>query len=49
MRTKVQGLSQASERIPLVEGLYRVRAVRFEPAGHTCRVAEERHQVFARF
>jgi hypothetical protein len=42
MRTKIQGLSQASERIPLVEGLYRARVVRFEPAGHAakpCRAA----------
>ena len=42
MRTKIQGLSQASERKPLVEGLYRARVVRFEPAGHVakpCRTA----------
>jgi len=42
MRTKIQGLSQASERKPLVEGLYRARVVRFEPAGHAakpCRTA----------
>ncbi len=42
MRTKIQGLSHASERKPLVEGLYRARVVRFEPAGHAakpCRTA----------
>ena len=42
MRTKIQGLNQASERKPLVEGLYRARVVRFEPAGHAakpCRTA----------
>jgi len=42
MRTKIQGLSQASERKLLVEGLYRARMVRFEPAGHAakpCRTA----------
>lgn len=42
MRTKIQGLSQLSERIPPVEGLYRARVVRFEPAGHAakpCRAA----------
>ena len=42
MRTKVQGPSQASERKPLTEGLYRARVVRFEPAGHAakpCRTA----------
>ena len=42
MRTKIQGLSQERERIPLVEGLYRARVVRFEPAGHAakpCRAA----------
>jgi hypothetical protein len=42
MRTKIQGLSHTTERIPLVEGLYRVRVVRFEPAGHAakpCRAA----------
>ena len=42
MRTKIQGLSQVSERKPLIEGLYRARVVRFEPAGHAakpCRTA----------
>jgi hypothetical protein len=42
MRMRIQGLSQLSERIPLVEGLYRARVVRFEPAGHAakpCRAA----------
>ena len=42
MRTKIQGLSQESGRLPLVEGLYRTRVVRFEPAGHAakpCRAA----------
>jgi hypothetical protein len=42
MRTKIQGLSQERERIPLVEGLYRARVVRFELAGHAakpCRAA----------
>ena len=42
MRTKIQGLSQPSERTPLAEGLYRARVVRFQPAGHAakpCRTA----------
>ena len=42
MRTKIQGLSQPDERVPLVEGLYRARVVRFEAAGHAakpCRMA----------
>ena len=42
MRTRIQGLNQPSERIPLVEGAYRARVVRFEPAGHApnpCRAA----------
>ena len=42
MRMKIQGLNQPSERIPLVEGVYRARVVRFEPAGHAphpCRAA----------
>src|SRR5437667_8550589 len=42
MRAKIQGLSQVSERVPLVEGLYRARVVRFEFAGHSakpCRAA----------
>ena len=42
MRTRIQGLSQPSEPKPLVEGLYRARVVRFEPAGHAakpCRTA----------
>jgi hypothetical protein len=34
MRTKIQGLSQAKDGIPLAEGQYRARVVRFEPAGH---------------
>jgi hypothetical protein len=39
---RIPGLSQPSERIPLVEGVYRARVVRFEPAGHApkpCRAA----------
>jgi hypothetical protein len=39
---KIQGLSQVSERKPLVEGSYRARVVRFGPAGHApkpCRAA----------
>ena len=42
MRIRIQGLNQPSERIPLVEGVYRARVVRFEPAGHApnpCRAA----------
>jgi hypothetical protein len=42
MRIKIQGLNHPSERLPLVEGLYRARVVRFEPAGHAakpCRTA----------
>ena len=42
MRIRIQGLSQPSERVPLVEGVYRARVVRFEPAGHApnpCRAA----------
>jgi hypothetical protein len=42
MRIKIQGLNQPRERLPLVEGLYRARVVRFEPAGHAakpCRAA----------
>ncbi len=34
MKVKIQGLNQTSERVPLAEGLYRARVVRFEPAGH---------------
>ncbi len=35
MRIKIHGLSQnINGRKPLVEGLYRARVVRFEPAGH---------------
>jgi len=34
MRAKIQGLSQAKEGTPLVEGQYRARVVRFELAGH---------------
>jgi hypothetical protein len=37
MRTKIQGLSQATERNPLVEGLYRARVVRFGPPGHAAK------------
>jgi hypothetical protein len=39
---RIQGLNHQSERIPLVEGLYRARVVRFEPPGHAakpCRAA----------
>jgi len=42
MRVKIQGLSQESQKAPLIEGLYRARVVRFEPAGHAakpCRTA----------
>ncbi len=42
MRTKIQGLNQRGESKPLAEGHYRVRVVRFEPAGHAakpCRAA----------
>ena len=34
MRTRIQGLNQATDRNPLVEGLYRARVVHFGPAGH---------------
>ena len=37
MRIKIQGLNHPSERVPLVEGLYRARVVRFEPAGHAAK------------
>jgi hypothetical protein len=37
MRTKIQGLSQVSERSPLVEGLYRARVVHFELPGHAAK------------
>ena len=37
MRTKIQGLSQATEPSTLVEGLYRARVVRFGPAGHAAK------------
>jgi hypothetical protein len=37
MRTKIQGLSQSTERNPLVEGSYRARVVRFGPAGHAAK------------
>jgi len=40
MRTRIQGLSQASERVPLVEGLYRARVVQFGPAAKPCRAAQ---------
>jgi hypothetical protein len=42
VRTHIQGLNQTSERKPLVEGQYRARVVKFEPAGHAakpCRMA----------
>ncbi len=42
MRVKIQGLSQTSQKVPLIEGLYRARVVRFELAGHAakpCRTA----------
>jgi len=42
MRIKIQGLNHTREKLPLVEGLYRARVVRFEPAGHAakpCRAA----------
>jgi hypothetical protein len=42
MRIKIQGLNHTRERLPLVEGLYRARVARFEPAGHAakpCRAA----------
>ena len=42
MRIRIQGLNHPSEKTPLVEGLYRARVVRFEPAGHApnpCRAA----------
>jgi hypothetical protein len=42
VRTHIQGLNQVSERKPLVEGQYRARVVKFEPAGHAakpCRMA----------
>jgi hypothetical protein len=42
VRTHIQGLNQSSERKPLVEGQYRARVVKFEPAGHAakpCRMA----------
>jgi hypothetical protein len=37
MRIKVHGLSQVTERVPLVEGVYRARVVRFGPAGHAAK------------
>src|SRR5690349_11595383 len=37
MRAKIQGLSRVSERVPLVEGLYRARVVRFEFGGHSAK------------
>lgn len=42
MRIKIPGLNHTREKLPLVEGLYRARVVRFEPAGHApnpCRTA----------
>ncbi len=37
MRTHIQGLNQPSERKPLIEGLYKARVVKFEPAGHAAK------------
>lgn len=37
MRAKIQGLSQISEQLPLVEGMYRTRVVRFEFARHSAK------------
>jgi len=37
MRTRIQGLSQPNQSKLLVEGLYRARVVRFEPAGHAAK------------
>jgi hypothetical protein len=37
MRTKIQGLSQATEPSPLVEGSYRARVVRCGAAGHAAK------------
>ncbi|MBZ5672346.1 MAG: hypothetical protein LAO04_21820, partial [Acidobacteriia bacterium] len=37
MRTKIQGLSQATQRNPLVEGSYRARVVRCGSAGHAAK------------
>jgi hypothetical protein len=37
VRTRIQGLNQPSEKIPLVEGAYRARVVRFEPPGHAAK------------
>jgi hypothetical protein len=37
VRTHIQGLSQMSQRKPLVEGQYRARVVKFEPAGHAAK------------
>ena len=45
MRIKIPGLNHTREKLPLVEGLYRARVVRFEPAGHApnpCRAASFR-------
>ena len=42
MRIKIPGLNHTREKLPLVEGMYRARVVRFEPAGHApnpCRAA----------
>lgn len=39
MRIKIQGLNHTRERLPLVEGLYRARVVRFEPAGHAAKLS----------
>jgi hypothetical protein len=35
MRTRIQGLSQESEKVLLVEGVYRARVVGCRPAGHS--------------
>ena len=37
MRMKIQGLNQVSDKFPLLEGRYRARVVRFEPAGHAAK------------
>ena len=37
MRTHIQGLNQSSERKPPLEGPYRARVVKFEPAGHAAK------------
>lgn len=37
MRTRIQGLSQENEKLPLVEGVYRARVVACRPAGHAAK------------